>query len=270
MLDWTAWNTFLHLTLFWHSVFIPARNNKTVYFSFHISLNVSENIKDYINKNRTKTRSVFQNRSNISLTKGILLIYDDKSCMLCQAFWIGSDWGYSKNPGLDNIKETYNEHHDDAVVFSLFASCPVSWWIHRRSAKDILRKGKNVSLKNGENYVRTCYSWDQTIPTARRSQGKKTLRIFRHRRNVSWIVFLKYVTSISNIIHFHESRLILKWRACLRVESKTSSHEWRLPILDGKPTAPNLGKNSFPICSIITARFSIKNLTIIPKCLNFT
>ena len=162
---------------------------------------------------------------------------------------------------------SYNEHHDDAVVFSLFSSCPVSWWIHRRSAKDNLRKGKNVFLKNGENYVRTCYSWD---PTARRSQGKKTLRLFRHRRNVSRIVFLKYVTSISNIIHFHESRLILERRVCLRVESKTSSHEWRLPILDGKPAAPNLGENSFPICSIMTARFSIKPLTIIPKYLNFT
>ena len=94
-----------------------------------------------------------------------------------------------------------------------------------------------------------------TIPTARRSPGKKTLRMLRYRKNVTWTVFLKYVTVVSKGIDFHKGtgvKLIV-------------TGEWRLPILDGKladpivfhRTAVKIGCHFGPLLSL---RCSIKHI----------
>ena len=142
--------------------------------------------------------------------------------MLYQCFWNvllgileGSTW---------HIKETcdgQNHERAESILFTLVASH------HFLINPSVIGKGhfeKREELLS-QKWRKFCQT---TIPTARRSPGKKTLRMLRHRKNVTWTVFLKYVTVVSKGIDFHKGtgvKLIV-------------TGEWRLPILDGKLADP--------------------------------
>ena len=134
VLDWMGWNIFLHLTLFWNSVSLPARNNK---------INASESIWGKIMKNRSRNRSIFQNQlhNTVNWTDAIDLHW--LKLYITTLFLNRLQWGYSKDQ-LAQKKLAMSTIMMLNLQLTRFSPFTVSWWIYRWSEKDILRKEKDL------------------------------------------------------------------------------------------------------------------------------
>ena len=149
-----------------------------------------------------------------------------------------------------HIKETcdgHNHERAESILFTLVASH------HFLINPSVIGKGhfeKREELLS-QKWRKFCQT---TIPTARRSPGKKTLRMLRYRKNVTWTVFLKYVTVVSKGIDFHKGTGVKLSHWWMKI-TKTRREAGRSHSISA-----NFGKNRLPLWSVTTSRCSIKHI----------